>query len=491
MFNQISLRARLLVLIAVLASVNLSGSFLTLWYGSQTQNRYKSLIDQNISALMAAQKLETALVMQKGLLTYYFLTSSSDWLEQLKDRENEFKQWLEKARNANFIKEAGPIINEIESRYIRYAFDRGEVIKLYKEGDREEGVKRHWEVRSQFFAIFDLAEKFKQIHEKSIEAQRNILRESARNVFLFVLAEIFGIVILTVVLTFTIIKQVMGPIREILLKTDNKKTHVQIGNEIKDLSRVVNDMAADIDQARLNLEKSREHLAQSEKLATVGKLAAGMAHSVRNPLTSVKMRMFSLERSLQLNAVQKDDLEVISEEIRHIDTILRNFLEFARPPKLLFQMVSPSDVIDMTIELLRHRFETYKTSIQVKRRERLPRIPADSDQLKEVLVNLMINACEAMGEGGTIRIFEELEQHEFFGDAIKIQIEDSGPGISEEILEKIFEPFFSIKEEGSGLGLSIARRIIEDHGGEILVASQEGKGATFCIVLPMKENIDG
>jgi signal transduction histidine kinase len=250
-------------------------------------------------------------------------------------------------------------------------------------------------------------------------------------------------------------------------------------------------MAAEIDQAHLSLEKSRAHLIQSEKLATVGKLAAGMAHSVRNPLTSVKMRIFSLERSLRLNPMQKDDLEVISEEIRHIDTILKSFLEFARPPKLRFQMVSPSDVVDTAIQLLRHRFETYKTTVQVNRRKRLPRISADSDQLKEVLVNLMINACEAMGEGGSIHIVEEMAKHESFGDAVTIRIEDSGPGIPVEILEKIFEPFYSIKEEGSGLGLSIAKRIIEDHGGEISAGSKEGKGAVFSIVLPMKENIHG
>lgn len=270
MFNQISLRARLLVLIAILAIINLTGSFLTLWYGFQTQNRYKFLIDQNISALLAAQQLETALVMQKGLLTYYFLTGSPDWLDQLKVRENDFKQWLEKARNANFIKKAVPIINKIESKYLQYTFDRDSVISLYKEGNHEEGVRKHWDVRKQFFAIFELAENFKRMHEKSIEAQRRVLRNSARNVFFFVLVEILGVLTLTVVLTFVIIKQVMGPIREILLKTDNKKTPLQIGNEIKNLSRVVNDMAVDIDQARLNLEKSQEHLAQSEKLATVG-----------------------------------------------------------------------------------------------------------------------------------------------------------------------------------------------------------------------------
>jgi len=491
MFSRISLRSRILVLIIVLAVINLSGSCLTLWYGFQTRNRYNSLIDHDVSALMAAQKLETALVMQKGLLTYYFLTNSSEWLEQLKKYENNFHQWLRKVRNVNTIQEAGPVINEIESRSIRYFLERAEVIGLYREGHREEGIRKHWQIRKQFFGILELADRFKKMHEKSIDEQREMLRKSTRNIFVFVLAQILGIVIVTIVLTLIIIKQVMRPIREILLRNEDAEIPLQTGDEIKNLSRVVNGMAAEIDQAHISLEKSRAHLIQSEKLATVGKLAAGMAHSVRNPLTSVKMRIFSLERSLRLNPMQKDDLEVISEEIRHIDTILKSFLEFARPPKLRFQMVSPSDVVDTAIQLLRHRFETYKTTVQVNRKMRLPRISADSDQLKEVLVNLMINACEAMGEGGFIHIVEEMGKHRSFGDAVTIRIEDSGPGIPEEILEKIFEPFYSIKEEGSGLGLSIAKRIIEDHGGEISAGSREGKGAVFSIVLPMKENIHG
>ena len=106
-----------------------------------------------------------------------------------------------------------------------------------------------------------------------------------------------------------------------------------------------------MDTTRIELEQSREHLLQSEKLAQIGKLAAGVAHSIRNPLTSVKMRLFSLERTLSLSAAQKEDFDVISEEIRHIDTIVGNFLEFSRPPKLKIQKASPSEVVDMAVQL--------------------------------------------------------------------------------------------------------------------------------------------
>jgi signal transduction histidine kinase len=143
-------------------------------------------------------------------------------------------------------------------------------------------------------------------------------------------------------------------------------------------------------------------------MAMVGKLAAGMAHSVRNPFTSVKMRLFSLSRSLKLSGTQKEDFDVISEEIDHIDTIVQNFLEFSRPPKLRMQPVSPSTVVDTAIQLLRYRLESYNVKAIIHRDKMLPAVDADPDQLKEVLVNLMVNACEAMTGGGTIDIHERV-----------------------------------------------------------------------------------
>jgi signal transduction histidine kinase len=218
-----------------------------------------------------------------------------------------------------------------------------------------------------------------------------------------------------------------------------------------------------------------------------GKLAAGVAHSIRNPLTSVKMRLYSMRRHLELPPPQQEDLDVISEEIGHIDAIVRNFLEYSRPPKLKIQQVSPSAVVDLAITLLRPRLESFNVSMSVNRKQPLPEIWADPDQLKEVLVNLMVNACEAMVKGGSIEVTEAEDFVAGLGRVVRIRIQDTGPGIPASMQEKIFQPFFSGKEEGTGLGLSIAARIIEEHGGSIDVKSRSGEGATFTLTLPLRK----
>ena len=223
-------------------------------------------------------------------------------------------------------------------------------------------------------------------------------------------------------------------------------------------------------------------------MALVGKLAASMAHSIRNPFTSVKMRLFSLERSLELSEIQKEDLEVISEEIRHIDNIVQNFLEFSRPPKLRMQPVSPSAVIDSAIQLLEHRLKSYDVTVDIVRNNPLPDIYGDPEQLKEVLVNLVVNACEAMEKGGRITIKEENILREPSGESAVLRLIDDGPGIPGSIADKIFQPFFTTKEDGTGLGLSIAARIIEEHRGRLVLESVAGGGAAFIITLPIMES---
>jgi signal transduction histidine kinase len=200
------------------------------------------------------------------------------------------------------------------------------------------------------------------------------------------------------------------------------------------------------------------------------------------------MRLFSLERSLSLTTPQKEDFDVISEEIRHIDTIVANFLEFSRPPKLKIQKTSPSEVVDMAVQLLRHRIESYGVSLELARDRKLPDIHCDSEQLKEVLVNLIVNACEAMGDGGRITIAEEEGTMAPLGRVVVVRVTDTGPGIPEAIREKIFEPFYTTKQEGTGLGLSIASRIIEEHNGRLSVKCRPDKGTTFTITLPCQED---
>lgn len=487
MFKKIGLRTKIYIVLAPLVLITLTGALTTMLLTHRVGALLASSIDANVTALNVAEELETSLAMQKGLLTYYFLDSDPEWLTQLDQHRHLFEDWLRKARESSNTEKQFEILNDIESKYIRYSYSRDQVVSLYTGGDRDGGLKLHRDIRSQFFAIRDLCERYKELHAQSIFKARADIRSQFQSINALALLAICGSIVLGILLVYILINRVLDPIRQLAQGgTDTGGTAVRETDEIMALSRRVYSLMEDVDQTQTQLQLSREHLVQSEKLAMVGKLAAGVAHSIRNPLTSVKMRLFSMQRSLDLSATQKEDFDVISEEIRHIDAIVRNFLEFSRPPKLKIQKVSPSDVVDMAIQLLRHRIESYGVGVELYRQRRLPEIEADPEQLKEVLVNLMVNACEAMPDGGQIVIREEEGVTKPLGRVVVIRVSDNGPGIPETIRDKVFQPFFSTKEEGTGLGLSIATRIIEEHRGCLHVKSRESRGTTFTITLPCK-----
>ncbi len=290
---------------------------------------------------------------------------------------------------------------------------------------------------------------------------------------------------LAILLAFVLGSQILGPVRRLTAEVGSEGDTTPAGDEVKALSHSVRGLIQNVDHTRSELLKSRESLLQADKMALVGKLAAGMAHSIRNPFTSVKMRLFSLSRSLKLTDTQKEDFDVISEEIRHVDTIVQNFLEFSRPPKLKIQSVSPSMVVDQAITLLKHRLKSYNVEVTIEREQYLPEIEADPEQIKEVIVNLVVNACEAMERGGSIVIQEQESMVRSKERGVLIRMSDNGPGIPEPIRDKVLQPFFTTKEEGTGLGLSIAVRIIEEHNGRLEIESNQGGGATFIISLPL------
>jgi signal transduction histidine kinase len=484
----ISLRARIFLILAALVFTTLSGGLVSLWTTHRMEVLLAGMISREVAALQTAAGLESALVMQKGLVTYFFLDNDQAWLEQLEQYHRQFLQALGRARTLADQETGADILDKIGAEYREYIASRDQVIQLYRSGDRTAGMTMHREVRGQFFSIYDLCEQFKIVNDLSLARARTAAERQTRFVRWVALAAMPAVLMLGALLCYVLLKQVLGPIRQLAVGTQTTPRQGRLTDEVKALSRRVTDLVADVDQTQSALQASREHLLQSEKLATVGRLAAGVAHSIRNPLTSVKMRLFSMERDLDLTSVQKEDFDVISEEIRHIDAIVRNFLEFSRPPKLKMQAASLSDVVDSAIQLLRHRLESFGVEVDLYRQRRLPLIQGDPEQLKELLVNLMVNACEAIGQGGRIMISEEEGVTEPLGRVVVVRVRDTGPGVPDSIKEQVFQPFFSTKEEGTGLGLSIAQRIVEDHGGCLNLRSREGKGASFTITLPCKEN---
>ena len=486
MLKNISLRTRILLNIIALLIITIMGAVVIVGYTYRMEGLLTRIIDNYMVGLQTAQSLENALDNQKGFASYYLLDGNPNWLVQMAEYRHIFEDKLKETQRLATTEEEEKVLDLIESEYAKYIVAKDQVVNYYKSGDREKGKKLHEKVRDSFFEIVKLCESGKQLFKDKAQKAKIQSLNQAKKLRIIAGSAVLMILLLGVILTFFLLHDVLDPIRRLALETDRHNGTQKSGDEVTALSRSVYDLRKEYDQTQVELEKSREHLLQSEKLALVGKLAAGTSHSIRNPLTSVKMRLFSLSRSLNLAGDQKEDFDVISEEIAHIDNILQNFLEFSRPPRLKLQHVSPSDIVDQAIQLLQHRLESYEVFIKIQRKEHLPIIQADPEQLKEVFVNIIVNACEAMGQGGSIVIYEEtvIEQEKLRSAVIRIN--DNGPGIPDAIQSKIMEPFFTTKEEGTGLGLSIVTRIVEEHGGRLNINSKEGSGTTFIITLPIK-----
>ena len=488
MKNRINLRIRIYLILTFLVLITLGSSLVMVWYTYQMEGLLTSIIENNLTAYQVAESLETALVNQKGFVSYYFMDGNPNWLRQLEIYRQIFNEQIKKAESLAETEYQKNALKKLEAEYNLYRSGKDSVIEHYRSGDLEKGKELHENVRSHFFKTLDLCEEYEKEHSNRIRVAANKSHLQAYRLRIIAGTSMLFVFFLTALLAFVLLKHILGPVRRLALEADRERDSPMSEDEIKSLSRSVRGLLEDMDHTHIELEKSREHLMQSEKMAMVGKLAAGMAHSIRNPLTSVKMRLFSLGRTLDLSETEEDDLKVISEEIRHIDTIVQNFLEFSRPPRLKMQPVSPSDVVDLTIQLLRHRLESCDVRIKLCRNKPLPAIQADPEQLKEVFVNLIVNACESMEGSGLIEIYEKeiLIKASY---CAQIEFKDQGTGIPESIRDEIFQPFFTTKEEGTGLGLSIAARIIEEHGGRLEYKNNESKGSAFIVTIPTGESV--
>jgi len=483
-----SLRARILLPLAGLVMITLGGGAVMIWWTYRIEGLFASVLETNVSRLRTAAELETALMRQKGFVSYYFLDGDPTWLKQLEESRQAFKRELLKARESSPSEPEQNVLGQIESDYEQYTREKDRVIALYQAGDREAGSLLHQEVRAQFSRILELCDRYKDLQYQMINRTWKESHQQAQRLRVIAGTAMTGAVILGAFLAFMLVTEILRPIRNLTVEADRAGAGASSvsGNEVAALKKRVRGLIYDVEDTHTELRRSRERLLQSEKMALVGKLAAEVAHTIRNPMTSIKMRLFSLERTLELSPTQREDFKVVAEEMRHLDNIVRNFLEFSRPPKLKMQPINVSEVVDAAMQLLQSRFELL--GLQVERnRHYLPNVLADPELLREVLVNLLVNACDAMGQGGRLQVTETEAVAERIGRAVVIAILDTGPGIPEALLDKVFEPFFSTKPDGTGLGLAIAQRVVEEHGGRLDLRSREGEGATFIITLPVPE----
>lgn len=228
------------------------------------------------------------------------------------------------------------------------------------------------------------------------------------------------------------------------------------------------------------LQQREREVLRAEQLAAVGQLAAGVGHEIRNPLTAIKMLVQTAIAEGSPEALAMDDLRVIEEEVRRIEHSLKTFLDFARPPKAERHRVDLLGVVRAVAGLIRGRAERQKVSVSLEAPERPVTLTADGGQLRQVLLNLCLNALDAMPSGGELNLRVRAPA----GGPVTVEVADTGPGVLPAMMPRLFTPFASSKDTGLGLGLAISKRIVEEHGGHIAATNGHARGATFCVTLP-------
>ncbi len=479
---------KVLLLVGALLVVCLGGGTTAIGYTYLMRHLFNSVAGESVSDLTAADELQTALLNQKGYATYYFLDRDPVWLEQLATHRDAFERCFRSAQAHAKDEAESILLDEIGAGYRQYVKGKEEVIAHYRANHPDIGAELHWPVRKQFFALYGHCEEYRELVKGRIERIHTDAMAKARVFSGLTVAGMVTALLLGVFLVMVLFRYILVPIRQMAREAATHTGEHVHGGGVEALSTGLYRLIGDVDEARTELGRSQERLLQSERMAVLGNLAADVAHTIRNPLTSIKMRLFSLKRSLELTPVQDEDFQVISEEMHRLDNIVSNFLEFSRPPKLKKQTVDLSELIRMTLRLLQHRLELQDIQVERKSEGNIPPIDADPEQLKEALVNIIVNACDAMKEGGTLRVIEEQAVAEGIGQAVLVRFCDTGSGIPEGLSEQVLEPFFSTKEDGTGLGLAIAHRIVSEHGGQIVLRNSGERGATVAITLPVKEN---
>ena len=247
---------------------------------------------------------------------------------------------------------------------------------------------------------------------------------------------------------------------------------------IEHLDEILRGMADHVGTVVDRLQQSEHEVLRAEQMSALGQLAAGLAHELRNPLTSLKLLVQAAVEAGPEAGLRGRDLAVVADETARLDRSLQTFLDFARPPSLVKRRDDVRQVLNQTLELVSARASRQGVSI---RREFPPQplvIEADHEQLRQVFLNLVLNSLDALPNGGAIHVTAAA------GDGVAITVADDGPGIVAEPADQIFEPYVSTKETGLGLGLAICRRIVDAHGGRITAANGPAGGAVFTVRLP-------
>jgi two-component system sensor histidine kinase AtoS len=290
-------------------------------------------------------------------------------------------------------------------------------------------------------------------------------------------------------IVFIFIKFFTRPLNTLLKATERLKEG-DLDYRVEGLKDEFGKVADAFNEMSASLKEQMIKMQRTEQMVVLGELSAGLAHEIKNPLTGIKLSLEVISNEASISKENKDIMLKLTDECRRIDSLLKNLLNFAKPPQPKLVLIDINSVLDKTISFsLQHAslLANADASIKVSKDldKKIPEIMADPIKLQQAFLNLLLNAVHAMPDGGTLSVLTSYDKE---ANIIRIKLSDTGKGIDNEVISRIFQPFFTTKPKGTGLGLAITKRIIEQHDGTLNVENNQDGGAAFTISIPVSKS---
>ena len=430
--RKLSLHTKVLAGSLVIGTLIVAVGLLAVQMSRTMERSSRAILTENVSSLKAAEELEIALLDQKGIVGSYLLDGDEKWLRLLDEKRRKYDEWFARAKEVALTEQEQRILQRIRPLYQEYDRLRYQVIRLAQDGSR-------------FAAQQLLLNRVRELVDQLYEACEELLF-----------------------------------FNEQLIAESQKKSQQKLAW----LQTVLwSSIAVAIFLGLLGgwmvARGMTKRLVQSEKLASLGHMASLVAHEVRNPLTAIKMRIHALEDELEASHAGQDHVAVIRQEIERLERMVQNFLDLTRLPEPSLRPLALNEVITRALEVVQPTLEDQAIQVRINAPDGLPLVHGDAEQLEQVLLNVLLNAMQAMPDGGVIDIGAS-----WADGALEVSVSDTGAGISKETRANLFEPFFTTKANGVGLGLSLAKKVMEQHRGSITLKDRHGAGTTVAIRLP-------
>jgi signal transduction histidine kinase len=442
---------RLVVFFATIAVLATSIGWIAHTSWRRTGDLHEQLSAKQWESFQIADHLQQAILgLNNQLLRYAAYRDESDWTNFVTDSQA-LGRWFNQQQPILSAQKERPFLDLITAAYKDY-LAAADVIntKLYGTHQSMLRVVEFADLEKQSKRILDLGIQLSEAHQQSID---QLQMQNLRSLNLLRYELLAGLLILvTVILHLAVVvyRETIAPLQ-------------------------------------VQLVESRQLVERQEKLASLGMLAAGVAHEIRNPLTAIKAWLYLQQKHLKPGTPEFADAEVIGGEINRLERIVKDFLQFARPSEPEYAVMPAGQPLREVLTLLQPELEKSNIKLVLEEVAAAP-IRADLQQLKQVLINLVQNAADSIGRDGTVTL-RALRDEKFINDrkidAVILEVRDTGKGLSPEAEKRLFDPFFTTKDYGTGLGLPIAARIVEKHGGAFQYQNLPDGGAAFGIILPV------